>query len=132
MAYLTPDDLKLASDSILPHVRTDIVKYLKNSDKYHITRLQANYFMNPFKSIYAKVSAGIFEPMFSGYGGEILYKPFNKNYGIGAEIWNVRQRSYRQLFGSLDYSTLTGHINFYYREPMTRSIISNKGWKVFS
>jgi len=43
------DDLKLASDSILPHVRTDIVKYLKNSDKYHITRLQTNYFMNPYK-----------------------------------------------------------------------------------
>ena len=121
------DDLKLASDSILPHVRTDIVKYLKNSDKYHITRLQANYFMNPFKSIYAKVSAGIFEPMFSGYGGEILYKPFDKNYGIGAEIWNVRQRSYRQLFGSLDYSTLTGHINFYYREPMTRVLFQLKG-----
>ena len=121
------DDLKLASDSILPHVRTDIVKYLKNSDKYHITRLQANYFMNPYKSIYAKVSAGIFEPMFSGYGGEILYKPFNKNYGIGAEIWNVRQRSYRQLFGSLDYSTLTGHINFYYREPMTRVLFQLKG-----
>ncbi len=121
------DDLKLASDSILPHVRTDIVKYLKNSDKYHITRLQANYFMNPYKSIYAKVSAGIFEPMFSGYGGEILYKPFNKNYGIGAEIWNVRQRSYRQLFGNLDYSTLTGHINFYYREPMTRVLFQLKG-----
>ena len=121
------DDLKLASDSILPHVRTDIVQYLKNSDKYHITRLQANYFMNPYKSIYAKVSAGIFEPMFSGYGCEILYKPFNKNYGIGAEIWNVRQRSYRQLFGSLDYSTLTGHINFYYREPMTRVLFQLKG-----
>jgi len=121
------DDLKLASDSILPHVRTDIVKYLKNSDKYHITRLQTNYFMNPYKSLYAKVSAGIFEPMFSGYGGEILYKPFNKNFGVGAEIWKVRQRSYRQLFGSLDYTTLTGHINFYYREPLTRVLFHVKG-----
>ena len=121
------DDLKLASDSILPHVRTDIVKYLKNSDKYHITRLQTNYFMNPYKSLYAKVSAGIFEPMFSGYGGEILYKPFNKNFGVGAEIWKVRQRSYRQLFGSLDYTTLTGHINFYYREPLTRVLFQVKG-----
>ena len=121
------DDLKLASDSILPHVRTDIVKYLKNSDKYHITRLQTNYFMNPYKSLYAKVSAGIFEPMFSGYGGEILFKPFNKNFGVGAEIWKVRQRSYRQLFGSLDYTTLTGHINFYYREPLTRVLFQVKG-----
>ena len=44
------DDLKLASDSIIPHVRTDIVKYLKASTDYHITRLQANYFSNPATS----------------------------------------------------------------------------------
>ncbi|MDB4210520.1 YjbH domain-containing protein, partial [Gammaproteobacteria bacterium] len=55
------DELKLASDSILPHVRTDIVSYLKGSTKSHITRLQANYFGNPYKSIYTKLSAGIFE-----------------------------------------------------------------------
>ena len=121
------DKLKLASDSVLPHVRTDIVQYLKNSDKYHITRLQANYFMNPYKSIYTKISAGIFEPMFSGYGGEILYKPFDKPFGIGAEIWNVRQRSFRQLFGNSDYSTLTGHINFYYKEPISRVLFQLKG-----
>jgi hypothetical protein len=125
--YNNFDDLKLASDSILPHVRTDIVQYLKNSDKYHITRLQANYFINPYKSIYAKVSAGIFEPMFSGYGGEILYKPFDMNYGIGLEIWKVRQRSFRQLFGNSDYRTLTGHLNFYYREPLTRILFQLKG-----
>ena len=49
--YNNFDELKLASDSIIPHVRTDIVQYLKNSDKYHLTRLQANYFINPYKSI---------------------------------------------------------------------------------
>jgi hypothetical protein len=125
--YNNFDKLKLASDSILPHVRTDIVKYLKNSEKSHITRLQANYFMNPYRSIYAKVSAGIFEPMFSGFGGELLYKPFNKNYGIGLELWKVRQRSFRQLFGSSDYRTLTGHMNFYYREPVTRILFNLKG-----
>jgi len=125
--YNNFDDLKLASDSILPHVRTDIVQYLKNSDKYHITRLQANYFINPYKSIYAKVSAGIFEPMFSGYGGEILYKPFDMNYGIGLELWKVRQRSFRQLFGNSDYRTLTGHLNFYYREPYSRILFQLKG-----
>ena len=78
--YNNFDELKLASDSILPHVRTDIVKYLKASKKSHITRLQANYFGNPYKSIYTKLSAGIFEPMFAGYGGEILYKPFGQSF----------------------------------------------------
>ena len=121
------DELKLASDSIIPHVRTDIVQYLKNSSKYHITRLQMNYFHNPRKSIYTKFSAGIFEPMFTGFGGEILYKPFNENFGIGAELWKVRQRSYRQLLGFRKYKTLTGHINLYYREPKTRVLFHIKG-----
>jgi len=125
--YNNFDELKLASDSIIPHVRTDIVQYLKNSDKYHITRLQANYFINPYKSIYAKFTAGILEPMFSGYGGEVLYKPFGQTFAIGAELWDVRQRSYRQLFGFREYSTLTGHLNFYYREPKTRVLFHLKG-----
>ena len=124
--FNTFDDLKLASDSIIPHVRTDIVQYLKNSDKYHITRLQANYFMNPAKSIYAKLSAGIFEPMFAGYGGEVLYKPFDKTFGIGAELWNVQQRSFRQLLGFRQYGTVTGHFNFYYREPISRVLLQIK------
>ena len=121
------DELKLASDSILPHVRTDIVQYLKQSSKSHITRLQMNYFVNPIKSIYAKFSAGIFEPMFAGYGGEILYKPFEQNYGIGVELWQVRQRSYRQLLKFQKYETLTGHINLYYKEPKSRVLLHIKG-----
>ncbi len=125
--YNNFDDLKLASDSIIPHVRTDIVQYLKNSDKYHVTRIQANYFMNPYKSIYTKLSAGIFEPMFAGYGGEILFKPFEETFAIGAELWKVRQRSYRQLFGFREYDTLTGHLNFYYREPRSRVLFHLKG-----
>jgi len=124
--YNNFDDLKLASDSIIPHVRTDIVKYLKASSKYHITRLQMNYFLNPRKSIYTKFSAGIFEPMFTGFGGEILYKPFDKNFGIGAEIWKVRQRSFRQLFGFSKYKTLTGHLNFYYKEPKFKVLLNLK------
>ena len=125
----TFDELKLASDSIIPHVRTDIVKYLKASTDYHITRLQTNYFSNPARSIYTKLSAGIFEPMFMGYGGEVLYKPFDRDYGIGLELWKVYQREYRQLFGRKfdKYNTLTGHVNLYYREPTTRVLLHIKG-----
>ena len=48
------DDLRLASDSVLPHVRTDIVKYLKESDEFYIQNLQFNIFKNPLKDVYAK------------------------------------------------------------------------------
>jgi hypothetical protein len=65
--------------------------------------------------------------MFSGFGGEILYRPFNGNYGIGAEIWRAYQRQYNQLFGIRDYRINTGHINFYYKEPRSEVIIALKG-----
>lgn len=124
------DDLKLASDSSLPHVRTDIVKYLKQSKKAHITRMQFNYFKNPFGSFYYKISGGLLEQMFAGAGIETLYRPFDKDYGIGMEIWRVKQRSYRQLFSFLEgdnaYQTTTGHFNFYFKEPRSQVLLSIK------
>ena len=124
------DDLKLASDSSLPHVRTDIVKYLKQSKKAHITRMQFNYFKNPFSSFYYKISGGLLEQMFGGIGFETLYRPFEKDYGIGMEVWRVKQRSYRQLFSFLEgdnaYETTTGHLNFYYKEPRSQVLIAIK------
>ena len=56
-------------------------------------------------------------------------KPFDKNYAIGVEAWKVYQRNYDQMFGILDdvdYETTTGHISFYYHEPMTNIIFKMK------
>jgi hypothetical protein len=120
------DDLKLASESTLPHVRTDIVKYLKQSKKAHITRMQFNYFSNPFGSFYYKISGGLMEQMFGGVGVETLYRPFKKDYGIGFEVWRVKQRSYRQLFSFKEYETTTGHLNLYFKEPKSQVLFSIK------
>lgn len=122
-------EIKLASDSIIEHVRTDIVSYLQEGDKFTIDRLQFNSFSNPFENIYTKFSAGIFESMFGGFGGEFLYRPFNKNYAIGLEAWRVRQRDYKQDFSFRGYETSTGHINFFYREPNSGLLLSIKGGK---
>ena len=130
--YDNMDDLKLASDSILPHVRTDIVKYLKESRNLSIQRMQLNKFGQISPSIFYKFSAGILEYMFSGYGSEVLFKPFDKNYAIGVEAWKVYQRNYDQMFGVLDdvdYKTTTGHISFYYHEPKTNILFRMKGGK---
>ena len=112
--YNNLEQLRLASDSVLPHVRTDIVKYLRESEDFFIQNLQLNYFANPAKDIYAKVSMGIFEEMFGGIGGEIIYRPFSKNYGIGLETWQVYQRDYDMLFSFRDYDIVTGHLNLHY------------------
>ena len=121
------DELKLPSDSILPHVRTDIVDYLKDGDSFSINRFQLNYFLNPIKDIYFKYSAGIFESMFMGAGFEFLYRPFEENYAIGLDMWRLNQRHTRQLFGRRNYSTSTGHLTLYYREPKTNVLVKFVG-----
>jgi len=123
------NEITLASDSIIPHVRTDIVDYLQEGDKFTIDRLQFNSFANPYKNIYTKFSAGIFERMFGGYGGEFLYRPFEKNYGVGFEAWRVRQRDYKQDLTFRDYETSTGHVTFYFTEPNSGVLIRLKGGK---
>ena len=85
------DGLKLESDSVLPHVRSDIVQYLKKSKDYNIKRFQFNIFGNPHKDLYSKISFGILEDMFLGVIGELLYRPFLKLWHR-AELWSVQQR----------------------------------------
>jgi len=122
-------ELKLASDSILPHVRTDIVKYLKATRDFNIPRLQLNSFHKLSENIYTKLSAGMLEEMFGGIGGEILYRPFYQNYALGLELWRVKQREYNMTFDFLDYEITTGHLNFYYRHSGSQVLFAMKGGK---
>ena len=103
--------------SIMEHVRTDLVEYLKEDDIV-ISRMQLDYVWSPRKDTYAKLSGGIYETMFAGYGIETLYKPFDKDYSLGFEIFHVKQRSFDQRFSFKDYSTVTGHFNFGYSLPL--------------
>jgi hypothetical protein len=121
------DELKLPSDSILPHVRTDIVDYLKGGRKPSITRMQLDYIKNPLNNIYTKLSAGIYEEMFAGYGGEILYRDFKSNFSYGLEAFHVYQRDFDQRFSVQDYDVITGHANLYYLHPNSQVLVNIKG-----
>ena len=105
------DNKRYSPRSELEHVRTDLVRYLQNQET-SIPRMQLNYIWSPYQNIYTKFSGGILETMFAGAGGEVLFKPFNRDFVIGAELYKVRQRAYDQLFKFRDYSTVTGHISF--------------------
>jgi hypothetical protein len=102
--------------SVMEHVRTDLVEYLKEDDIV-ISRMQLDYIWSPRKDTYAKLSGGIYETMFAGYGMETLYKPFGKNYSLGFELFHVKQRSFDQRFSFREYDTVTGHMNFGYSLP---------------
>ena len=121
------DELKLPSDSVLPHVRTDIVDYLKGGRGVSVGRMQLDYIKNPLKNIYTKISGGLFEEMFGGIGGEALYRPFDKDYAIGIEAYYVRQRDYQQKFDFLDYDIVTGHINAYYLHTPSKILTTIRG-----
>ncbi len=103
--------------SNMEHVRTDKVEYLKNANLY-IKRLQLDYIWSPQKDLYAKLSGGFFEGMFGGFGGQMLYKPFDGNFNISFEAFYVKQREYDQTFKFRKYKTTTAHLNLGYILPM--------------
>tara|TARA_B100000795_G_scaffold165047_1_gene124167 strand:+ start:29214 stop:31118 length:1905 start_codon:yes stop_codon:yes gene_type:complete len=107
--------------SRMRHVRTDLVDYLKEGELY-ITNLQLDYIWSPYKNLYTRLSGGIFETMFGGIGAEFLYKPFDRNFTIGSEIFYVKQRDFNQKLSFKDYSTTTGHINFGFRLPLQMNL----------
>ena len=114
--YDTFNDLNNPSQSSIPRVRSDIQDYLSEG-KNNIQRMQLEYFGSPYKDIFARFDLGLLEEMFGGVGGEILYRPFKKNYSIGLSIHKVKQIADNQLFSFKDYETTTGHLGLYFDLP---------------
>lgn len=112
----TFDRLTVVSSASLPHVRSDIKEYLQATDTA-ITRAKLTYLNSLGPDLYLRLSAGLFEGMYGGYGGEILFRPFGSRFAAGVDVNWVRQRSFRQRFEFLDYSVVTGHLNLHYNLP---------------
>lgn len=116
------DELNRPPGSKMPNVRTRIQKYLRYMNEVGISRFQFDYMISPYKNIYTRLSFGLFEQMFGGFGGEILYRPFDKNYAIGFDYFDVKQRTYEGDFKFFDYQAKTGHLTHYYEEPRTNIV----------
>lgn len=111
--YNNFDKLKLQSDSRLPHVRSDIAEYLKQGED-NLVRLETNTFFPLGSSLYGRFSAGIFEEMYGGVAGELLYRRFQQPWALSLDINHVWQRDFDQLFAFRDYDVTTGHLTGYY------------------
>jgi hypothetical protein len=111
--YNNFEDLKLESNSALPHVRSDIKDYLKDGEQ-SLVRLETNYIQQFAPRWYGRVSAGIFEEMYGGIGGEVLYRPENPHWAVGINVNRVRQRDTNQRFTFRDYEVTTGHLTGYF------------------
>lgn len=112
----TFDRLNDAPVSALPHVRSEIVRYLQNSDTW-LNELYGEYVAKLTPRLYARFTGGILEEMYSGVSGEILYRPADTFWALGLELNRVIRRDYDRLFGHLDYTVNTGHLSLYTKLP---------------
>ena len=87
----------VASNSVRPQVRTDQVEYAQfgtTLENLYVSRL-----WKPGRNLYARATTGLFESMYGGVSGEVLWKPVNSRLGLGLEANYVVQRDFDQRFG---------------------------------
>ncbi|PTP81879.1 YjbH domain-containing protein [Vibrio splendidus] len=83
-----------------PRVRTLFRSYV--DDTVRLDRLQLTWFEDYGSGVYTQAYGGYLESMFAGVGGEILYRPFNQNWAIGADMTAISQRDPESWFGTFD------------------------------
>ena len=104
------------SNSVLPHVRSDINRYQQEGES-GIDVLYVEKYDQLSPNLYYRGYAGILEGMFSGIGAEFLYRPEQSRFAFGANINAVRQRDFDRGFGTQDYQVVTGHFSVYWATP---------------
>tara|TARA_R110000824_G_scaffold336_9_gene2240 strand:+ start:36481 stop:38571 length:2091 start_codon:yes stop_codon:yes gene_type:complete len=110
------DDITRPANSVLPHVRTEIARYLKEGDT-GIDSLFLQRKGNLGRDVYYRSYTGILEEMYAGVGSEFLYSPFSSRLAFGFNVNWVKQRDYDKDFELLDYSVVTGHLSAYWATP---------------
>jgi hypothetical protein len=112
------------NDSTLPRVRTHVRDYVEND--VYVNNLQANYFQYLGNSWYGQVYGGYLETMYGGAGAEVLYRPVDSNWAIGANANYVKQRDWRSaqdMMKFTDYSAPTGHLTGYWTPPFADDVL---------
>jgi membrane-associated phospholipid phosphatase len=104
------------SNSLLPHVRTDIADY-KRGGRFKLNRLLINKYVMPAERVYARVSGGLYEEMYRGVGGQMLYLPKDSRWAADVTVDALQQRGVKGWFDKRDYKTVTGFASLHYKLP---------------
>jgi len=107
----------LPSDSKLPHVRSDFARYAREG-RTSLPTLYAERIWTPAPDVFARVTAGLLEPMFAGVSAEALWRPNGKPFALGLDLNWVQQRAYEGGVGTLGYAAATGHASLYADLPV--------------
>ena len=114
------------SNSLLPHVRTDIAEY-KRGGRFKLNKLMINKFSMPAEHWYTRMSAGFYEEMFRGAGGQLLYAPADTRWAADFSLDALEQRGYKGWFDSRDYRTVTALGALHYRLPSDITLTARAG-----
>lgn len=98
-------------------VRSDVNAF--TLDVIGMDNAYLNWMRNLDDDLYLSITGGYLEEMYAGLGGEILYRPFDSRFALGAEIWQAYRRDpyTAQHVGIMDEGTLSGHISAWYDVP---------------
>ena len=110
-------DVTQPSPSVLPHVRTDINLYRQEGDAAKLNSLLLNKYFKPGRLVYGRVSAGYYEEMFAGTGGQILYLSEQRHWAFDLSVDWLKQRDPEKSVGFRDYSVVTTVGSIHYRFP---------------
>ncbi|HEX7251051.1 MAG TPA: YjbH domain-containing protein [Burkholderiales bacterium] len=112
--YENVSDVTQPSNSALPHVRTDVALYKAGGD-FKLMRALVQQYYHFAPRVYARASAGYYEEMYAGAGGQALYLSKDGAWSADLAVDALRQRDYEGGFGFLDYSTVTAIASLNYR-----------------
>jgi membrane-associated phospholipid phosphatase len=114
------------SNSLLPHVRTDVAEY-KRGGRFKLNRLLVNQYLTPGERVYVRVSGGLYEEMYRGFGGQVLYLPKASQWAADLSVDALQQRGYKGWFDKLDYKTVTALGALHYRLPYDLTATARAG-----
>jgi len=102
------------SNSVLPHVRSDVGDYTRDG-QFILDQLMLNQYLQLRPRFYARASAGYYERMFAGLGGQLLYFSKSSPWAMDFSVDTLRQRNTDGDFGFRDYRTTTAIAAVHYR-----------------
>lgn len=98
-------------------VRSDIKDFADL--RVGLDRFYHSYLTSLTPSLHVAGSLGYLEEMYSGFGGEILYRPHKSRWTVGADLWQVFKRApdTALALGLSGDHVMSGHVNAWYDWP---------------
>jgi hypothetical protein len=110
-------DVTQESNSLLPHVRSDVAVYKREADRLKLNSLLLNKYAHIAERTYARWSAGYYEEMFAGAGAQVLYLPAQSDWAFDLAVDWLKQRDPAKSVGFRDYAVVTTLAGIHHRFP---------------